>query len=318
MAQDDRLSLLRNASTMMTDWQVSKRTGLTTQTFIACRQTLTGLADATEYLIERKRFSYVMLGKFQSDCIEGRFGRYRMLGGANFYVSVTQVLQGEQKLRVLGLLKDKVNFKSLLTDMDDNISTNVSTSTAIGDVLALVDLDMESLDVSDKNVIYFVAGYIGRSISRQRKCDDCKSLLVLKNSRDDHDIDVDKEELLQMASRGGLSSPTELNFMICCICYLCFTFVDNDNDLRNTFLKSDSHRSYFVAAVRAHCEQTEAVKSLLAVKCHKGHAAFSAICTKIFNCFCKNLLKRLNDGHGSMDQSKTNRKIRKLQSENAK
>ena len=260
-----------------------------------------------------------MLGYFQSDCIEGRFGRYRMLGGANFYISVTQVLQGEQKLRVLGLLKDRVDFKSMLTEQDSDRDAAVSPITGenspLCGMLTPVALDIESMDVADKNVVYYVAGYIGRSISRHRKCDYCKNLLVLSNDHDDHDINVDKEELLLMASRGGLSSPTEINFSICCICYLCFGFIDNDKELFSTFLASKNHRLHFLAAVRAHCEHDEAIKPLLHVQCSKGHPVFTAICIKIFNCFCKNLLKRLNDKYSSLEQPGTSRKIRKLQSQ---
>ncbi|KAH7977923.1 hypothetical protein HPB49_003950 [Dermacentor silvarum] len=43
---------------------------------------------------------YVLLGKFQTDSLEDRFGRYRQLSGANYNVSIRQIDESETKLRL--------------------------------------------------------------------------------------------------------------------------------------------------------------------------------------------------------------------------
>ena len=46
------------------------------------------------------------MGQFQSDAIEKRFGWYRQLSGANYYlVSVRQVLEDEKSIRIRFLVK---------------------------------------------------------------------------------------------------------------------------------------------------------------------------------------------------------------------
>ena len=50
--------------------------GLTKETFLALRQTCRGVTGLAKYLINYCCFKYVLLGKIQSDTIEGRFGQF--------------------------------------------------------------------------------------------------------------------------------------------------------------------------------------------------------------------------------------------------
>lgn len=61
--------------------------------------------------MERHSFSFVLLGKFQSDPLEGRFGYYRQLSGGNFYISCRQLLQAEKKIRLLKEMQVRVITK---------------------------------------------------------------------------------------------------------------------------------------------------------------------------------------------------------------
>ena len=47
------------------------------------------------------------------------------------------------------------------------------------DVLLPLESDYQIADIPtvERATIYYVAGYAGRSISRRRRCEDCKSLL---------------------------------------------------------------------------------------------------------------------------------------------
>ena len=57
------------------------------------------------HLLEEKGFEYVLLGLITSDPIEKRFGWYRQLGGANYYLSVRQFLESEKKICLQTLIK---------------------------------------------------------------------------------------------------------------------------------------------------------------------------------------------------------------------
>ena len=65
-------------------------------------------------------------------------------------------------------------------------------------------------------VIYFVSGYIARTIARRRKCSSCKNLLIDSSDAPDIQSTIPDEhrELFEMANRGGLSSPSEYTFAV--------------------------------------------------------------------------------------------------------
>ena len=60
----------------------------------------------------------MLLGKFQTDNLEDRFGQYRMLSGSNYLVSVNEVLQSEKKLKVKNLFKLYTSSKGVINIKD--------------------------------------------------------------------------------------------------------------------------------------------------------------------------------------------------------
>ena len=52
---------------------------LTSETFYALQHTTNALLEVTEYCLSELGAQYVLLGKFQTDCLEARFGQYRQL-----------------------------------------------------------------------------------------------------------------------------------------------------------------------------------------------------------------------------------------------
>ena len=87
---------------LSTDWQKSGRKGLTSETFMAWFKLWMDylMLQNTFYLNE---IFYVLLGKMQSDPLEGHFGMYWQLNEAAFCISAHQVL-AEKKIRVLNFL----------------------------------------------------------------------------------------------------------------------------------------------------------------------------------------------------------------------
>ena len=95
---DWQLKYLLDATDYFERWKDGMKTGgLTSQTFTACIRTFRGISQLCSYLFENySDISYYLLGKWTSDCIEGRFGWYHQLNGANFYVSVRQIMESEK------------------------------------------------------------------------------------------------------------------------------------------------------------------------------------------------------------------------------
>uniref|UniRef100_A0A0B7BJN5 Uncharacterized protein n=1 Tax=Arion vulgaris TaxID=1028688 RepID=A0A0B7BJN5_9EUPU len=83
------------------DGQSSK---LTTATFNALTRTMNAVIQLSEYALSTLGIEYILLGKLQTDNIEARFGEYRQLSGANYLVSVQQILESEKKLKIYSVL----------------------------------------------------------------------------------------------------------------------------------------------------------------------------------------------------------------------
>ena len=102
---DSRLKILRRGSDLITSWSNCRRPGMTSETSLAWTQTLRATADLAEDL-ENYNFNYFLPGKVLSDVREARFGCYRQMSGANYFMSVRQLLDSEKKIRVMSKLQD--------------------------------------------------------------------------------------------------------------------------------------------------------------------------------------------------------------------
>ena len=86
------------------DWKLysehNKTTCLTDETYVALRHTVNTIIYMIHDLLNNNILDYILLGKFQTDNLESRFGQYRMLSGCNYLISVPEVMQSEKKLRI--------------------------------------------------------------------------------------------------------------------------------------------------------------------------------------------------------------------------
>lgn len=176
---DSRIDLLRQYAQWFDRWSNSAnscsnfRNALSKPTFLALSATCHSLVNLLEYLLNEKGMDYVLLGKFQTDLLERRFGRYRQLHGGNYYISVRQLLQSEKKIKVsAALLHDKLNFQAL-----SEISDSVSRESQVEPLtVSVVSFDPDSLSSTDKNMIAYIGGYIVRSL-RGIPCANCVKML---------------------------------------------------------------------------------------------------------------------------------------------
>jgi hypothetical protein len=122
---------------------MSKKTGLSKDTFMAAQQTTAALMELSKYLLEEKSLKYVLFGLINSDTIERRFGWYRQLAGANYYLSVRQFLEAEKKIRLKCLVKfGKLNLKDVADVFaEGNIADRNSIARCAHELLALLPSD---------------------------------------------------------------------------------------------------------------------------------------------------------------------------------
>ena len=153
-----QLDYLREAAGFVKQWHAKAPTmSLTPQTTLANELTFVGMANLATYLIENKGMSKVLLGKFSSDPIEKRFGQFRQLSGANFFISVRQLLDAEKRIRILSLIRDgKIGY----IDIDNRLDDDMVSENATMD-LKLEPISELHMSEVDRAKLYYVAGYAG-------------------------------------------------------------------------------------------------------------------------------------------------------------
>ena len=165
-------------------WQTEsesiRKLSLLTVTAIIC--TCKGMIALIRYLFAQ--LDFILLGNICSDYLEGRFGWYRQLCGANYYNSVTQFLQAEKTIR----LRSLVNMGFDMTQIKVMFETaEINQSLEQVEEIKLFTSDLESFKFhnttttttlldSEQAIIYYIAGYIAKSLT-EAKCIVCRTLV---------------------------------------------------------------------------------------------------------------------------------------------
>ncbi|XP_049269019.1 uncharacterized protein LOC119382267 [Rhipicephalus sanguineus] len=209
--EDRKIDFLYNFLDWMEEWK--KRTKdcdsgtLTKETHAGLHQTTQGLIEIVRYCLDELKLSYVLLGKIQTDCLEDRFGKYRQLAGSHYHVSIRQVYECENKLRLQSTLPTVATSRSVSEEDEEwqdldgeanclrpkcNVVVTEETLTKMKDIIP---------------VLVYVAGYAVYAALKKLKCQKCREALTLNKA-----ISVsvaDKHyDLIRAMDRGGLVHPT--------------------------------------------------------------------------------------------------------------
>jgi hypothetical protein len=221
---------------------MSTRGFLTRDTFSALLHTSNALMEISEYCLQEFDFSYVLLGKFQTDCLEARFGMYRQLAGGQYDVSLRQVFECEKKIRMLSVLKLKMNNVSISLN-DFSINWEDSDSGECNNVHVLEPLTIDDVSSADDvlPVIVYVAGYCCYSVCKKLSCSECKTLLTCAEGN----VDDLHNSYIRGLSRGSLLYPHENVVKLVRFTYLCL----NKLCSKDAFLTAMNHRQSAVESV---------------------------------------------------------------------
>ena len=319
---DWQLDFLRQFADFVTRWETSSKPGLTRETFHALRHTCLAIAECATYLLDKLAFDIIMLGYLQSDPIESRFGWLRQMSGANYFISTKQVLDSDRKIRAVSLLK----FSNItLEEIDNAVCSSIDTVNH-GDLETSADFINDRLTLqctpsaSDLNIIFYVSGYIARSVCRITKCDHCFE--AVSNSEDIEPITVDDvasyavSSFFDSVNRGGLKSPTEFIFRLTVICWQVYEEMRGNNELMAKFLAAENQSLLFFKLMdRATCHQSVADYGLNNYMCTDGHDLTKLTTQRFFNCVAKNLVRQLTSNANPHNESSSKRrKIDKLTS----
>jgi hypothetical protein len=194
---------------------------LSRETMFALKHTILTLCALSEYLLTSLHFKYVLLGKFQTDNLEFRFGQYRQMSGTNYNVSVTQIMESEKKLKILSVLKVisgndcEITLREFVAGCQTGQSEIEFTDQSANQLLSpfmsvLTDSDDFVISKTEMSALVFIAGYVGYKLKAKIACIDCRVEMLTERALE-CDFPVDASfDYMSRIDRGRLTWPTEL------------------------------------------------------------------------------------------------------------
>lgn len=262
------------------------------------------------YLIHEVGFDYVLLGKLQSDYLEKRFGWIRQMSGSNYFISMRQLIESDNKIKAISLLK----FSGFsVQSIDDKISVHSSSQDEryMAECLhARLEFNVNT-DRRDDAIIYYVSGACCRSLLRCKKCDSCRGCTTTNDDLAMFDIDDSPEaaHFLNDVDRGGLLSPNETVFQFCILCWKVFYEIKSNNFLRKEFLALKDQRVVYKILMNIIALGDFSDYFLGKSHCTFGHDLISEISMRFFNCMCKNFVHEMTE---ASNERAVKRKVAKL------
>ena len=138
-------------------------------------------------------------------------------------------------------------------------------------------------------------------------------------------------QLIEIVSRGGLSTPTDLLFSLVCYLFNFYTNISNSKEAKSVLFSSTNPLKCFTQAVLLQLEDDDEAKDYLFRECiddHSNRKFVQSAAGKMFKLFARNLMAEKNDSvrknvkrkaqnssSKTATRSKNARKIAKLQSQ---
>lgn len=304
LEDDLKIKFLRNLLNWLDMWKSSSALNkLTTQTHTAWSHTVYGILQIISYCFNELNLNYILLGKFQTDPLEERFGKYRQLAGGQYHISLRQLYESEKRLRIQSVLT--LQSRIFGTINIDSFSDNLHISEVQSDEDFSPEIEITSQDFEDIKhlmpVITYLGGYCSYIATKKLKCEYCKLNLV---SSEDLLVE-DSYNLIKNLSRGGLSYPKETVSHLVMLEYIIFT----------KLLKH--HEEQFLIILNKHLFLCELVLKYITRENHlqnfvgcENHSEKDIACL-IIKCTSNTLLN--NYCKKNNDQLKSSCKSRKLQ-----
>lgn len=292
----------------MLNWLETWKSGefsnkLTSQTHTALYHTIYGILEILKYCFNELKMNFVLLGKFQTDSLEDRFGKYRQLAGGQYHISLRQLYESEKRLRVQSLLTLKSStFGDIsVTMFHENIDQLPDEK---ADISFNPDINIDPSDYEkiehELPVITYLAGYCCYVAVKKIKCDFCKQKLVLEQEL----VVKDNYSIIINLSRGGLLFPREkVVEMVSCI-YIIFNKLLQGYEA--DFLNVHNKRGFVTHFVLNYFSKNGFLLEFNGCEIHSSEHVANTIITCTTNTLLKNYCGKTNDRLGKTKKRKLN------------
>lgn len=312
--------------------------GLTKETFLALKQTCLGLSDLAVYLLDTNRLDYVLLGKISTDPLESRFGWFRQLAGANYFLSVRQFFEAEKKIRIQALIKwVSLNVEDVWSVMSSTKDAHRIQQTAEKLCESISnETNMNPSDYKDElGAIFYVAGYIARGAMKNVKCEGCPNLLIASRASPEVDfstssfqVGTEGKQFLDLVNRGGLMTPSDLLYLCCLTAFKLHKDIFKTKDTERVFLSCQYQLDVFMSIFNIKAMRSTHLNDLFSLNCEECCKTFLSfvplILRKFFHVMMKNFIEMRNseihksrkrEAKKSEKEDPGQRKCKKLQSD---
>ncbi|CAH0765012.1 unnamed protein product [Bemisia tabaci] len=307
-SKDWKLSYLREFKKFLEVWNSLAGDGkLTNQTYTALVHTITATLELVEYVFTKYGFADMLLGKLQTDNVEGRFGGYRRMSGSNYHVSVEQVCESERKLKLLGILRmksdrgEEFSIKTFGEDCEKEAKELKTEENLEFFKLTIQEKQTVSVSLNNLRVLVCLASYAATKViqhfskTKSEICSDCVSMLITTEL-----LEIERAEeiysYLSGIDRGGLNKPSDFSFNLCVNIFKLFSKLISSK-YESQFLKLQSPRRAIVSLGLQMCKN--AIND--AAPCPNCDLSLEKIIKKILrtlaNCFLKNYAKNLQESN---------------------
>ena len=298
------------------EWESSGKSGLSNETFKTFRQNSASIPLLAEYLIFEMGLEFILTGKIQSDFLEKRFGRYRQLSGADYFITERQFLEAEKSIRVKSLIKfSGYSIKDVQNIMSRDDSSEIDSFLA-DTIMDFVSEDtVTEMTAADKSIIYYVAGFVSKSTMKHNKCTECENVLGSKNEEIviliDDSLPPESKEFLNSINRGGLIKPSDILYTACTGAWEIYTLIMDNAESKTEFLASKNHRAIFHVCYITYLKSRNKFDELFSFKCMNDHlfeTFLKKISEKFFNVMAKNFVSETNSVTHSLKKRKSTAK----------
>ncbi|GBN92749.1 hypothetical protein AVEN_151795-1 [Araneus ventricosus] len=236
---------------------------LTKETQFALQFTTKSLIDIANHIFKEHTPEYILLGKFQTDSLEARFGQYRQMSGGNYNVSCLQIFESEKKIKIVNWKnfhsekKGEFHIKSL--EIFEATSEEFEVDEEFYEVFDTTT-DVE-ISPEEMPAFIYISGYVAKKVSQKLNCDLCTSQFITTKGLE-YEIDT-ACKYVSLLDRGGLKWPTKYTLEILVESYQIFNKLIR-KEFEKEFLKANNHKQLLEHLV---FEKMELLNSVPEVSC---------------------------------------------------
>lgn len=270
---------------------------LSKETFFALKFTTDTMLEIVKHAFESLGMSYILLGKFQTDNLEARFGQYRQMSGGNYNISCLQVLESERKLKILSLIrlyssqKGEFQLKNLdYLKQNENFQSFEVPEFFYNTFNSHNDFEIPNDTMS---VLIYIAGYVAHKVCHKLTCEKCILFLVGDKTLE---LECSDEifKYLMITDRGKLKWPQKLIIDISIISFQIFQKLISQT-FENDFITYAEPKNLFIQLI---LDKIELIGIAVFSKCNCGNdlSHLLKLCLSgIANIYLNNYTKVKND-----------------------